>query len=256
MSPPTRPLPEAKPVTMAAFTPPPRHVAIIMDGNGRWAKQRALPRSEGHRRGVEAVRRTVRAAADRGIQYLTLYSFSSENWRRPATEISYLLNLLKRFADEDVRRLHAEGIRIRVIGERETLPRELIDIINHAEGLTRDNTGLTLVIAFNYGARAEISRAVRTIVRDVSNGVMRLENIDEATISGCLDTRDIPDPDLIIRTSGEKRLSNFLLWQGAYAELVFVDCHWPEFDREALQGALAEFNRRDRRFGGLVATAT
>ncbi|QPC41474.1 isoprenyl transferase [Kaustia mangrovi] len=232
----------------------PRHVAIIMDGNGRWARRRGLPRTAGHSQGVEAVRKTVAAALDLGIDYLTLYSFSSENWSRPKEEVGYLLNLLRRFADRDVALLHERGVRIRVIGERETLQRDIVALIESAEERTRDNTAMTLVIAFNYGARDEIARAVRELAAAVERGELAPDAITPAHVARHLYTADIPDPDLIVRTSGEQRLSNFLLWQSAYSEFVFVDAHWPEFDKAQFMNAIREFMSRERRFGGISQT--
>jgi undecaprenyl diphosphate synthase len=231
----------------------PRHVAIIMDGNGRWAQSRGLPRSAGHRMGVEAVRRTVRAAMEIGVQYLTIFSFSSENWARPATEIDDLMGLMKRFIRRDLAELHQNNVRIRVIGEREGVDPEMLGLIDEAVQLTRDNTALDLIVAFNYGARAEIARAARRLAERVADGAIKAADITPEMLSSALDTQGLPDPDLIIRTSGELRLSNFLLWQSAYAELVFVEVCWPDFGREQLQQAIDEFRRRDRRFGGVVA---
>ena len=233
----------------------PAHVAIIMDGNGRWAASRGLPRVEGHRRGVEAVRRTVRAAIEIGLRYLTIYSFSSENWRRPADEITDLMGLLRRFVRHDLADLHRNGVRVRVIGAREGLSPDIRDLLAEAENRTRGNRGLTLVVAFNYGARQELARAAAQIARDVAEGRLDPRAVDEAAFARRLDTDGIPDPDLLIRTSGEQRLSNFLLWQAAYAELVFTPVLWPDFDRAALEAAIAEFRLRDRRFGGLSARA-
>lgn len=229
----------------------PRHVAIIMDGNGRWAKARGLPRAEGHRRGVEAVRRTVRAAIEMGIPYLTLFSFSSENWSRPAAEIDDLMGLMKRFIRRDLAELHQNNVRVRVIGGTDKVDSELLTLIEEAQALTRENTALDLVIAFNYGSRAEIARAARRLAERVERGEIRAADIDASLLAGSLDTAGIPDPDLLVRTSGECRLSNFLLWQCAYTELVFIDAHWPEFDRSTLEHAVAEYMGRSRRFGGL-----
>jgi undecaprenyl diphosphate synthase len=234
----------------------PRHVAIIMDGNGRWASARSLPRVEGHRRGVEALRRTVRAAADLGIEYVTIFSFSSENWSRPLSEINDLFGLLRRFIGNDLAELHRDGVRVRVIGEREGLADDIRSLLKEAEELTRDNTKMTLVVAFNYGARAEIARAARRLAQEVADGKRDPASITADAISQSLDAPDIPDPDLLIRTSGEQRLSNFLLWQSAYSEFVFVPMHWPDFDRAALESAVAEFRGRERRFGGLAAVKT
>jgi undecaprenyl diphosphate synthase len=229
---------------------PPRHVAIIMDGNGRWAAQHGLPRGEGHRRGVEAVRQTVQAAIDIGIRYLTLFSFSSENWSRPRQEVDFLFDLFRHYIKRDVARLHAKGARVSVIGRRDRLPADILAMIEETEKLTAANSGLELIFAFNYGARDEIARAARAIARDVKSGAVDPETIDETTITERLDTRSIPDPDLVIRTSGEFRLSNFLLWQSAYAELVFLPVYWPEFGADHLRSAVSQFGARSRRYGG------
>jgi undecaprenyl diphosphate synthase len=231
----------------------PRHVAIIMDGNGRWAAARGLPRLEGHRRGVEALRRTVRAASDLGISFLTIFSFSSENWSRPPAEIKDLLMLLRRFIRNDLADLHKSNVRVRIIGERDDLDRDIRLLLQEAEDLTRNNSALTLVVAFNYGARQEIARAVRRLALEVAAGKLSADAITPELLTRNLDAPDIPDPDVIIRTSGEQRLSNFLLWQAAYSELVFVSTNWPDFDRSTLEQAIAEYRRRERRFGGLIA---
>ncbi|MGD9668360.1 MAG: isoprenyl transferase [Hyphomicrobiaceae bacterium] len=228
-----------------------RHVAIIMDGNGRWAKERGLPRSVGHRKGVEAVRRTVQAAIELGIPYITIYSFSSENWSRPREEIDDLMGLMKRFIRRDLAELHQAGARIMVVGEREGVDPELMTLIDEAVELTRENTALNLVIAFNYGSRAEIAKAARALAQDVAAGRLDPNEIDADLLGARLDTAGIPEPDLLIRTSGEMRLSNFLLWQCAYTEFVFLDTFWPDFGRADLEGALAIYRSRDRRFGGL-----
>jgi len=233
----------------------PRHVAIIMDGNGRWAAARGLPRIEGHRRGVEALRRTVRAAGDLGISVLTIYSFSSENWSRPPSEISDLMGLLRRFIRNDLAELHKSNVRVRIIGEREGLDRDICLLLQEAEDLTRANDGLTLVVAFNYGARQEIANAARRLAIEVAAGRLTADDVTAERLGSYFHAPDLPDPDVIIRTSGEQRLSNFLLWQAAYSELVFVPINWPDFDRAALEGAIAEYRRRERRFGGL-ATGT
>ncbi len=233
----------------------PTHVAVIMDGNGRWAELRGLPRHEGHRRGLEALRRTVKNAADLGIEILTLYSFSTENWRRPPAEVSFLMGLLKRFVEKDLAELDASDVRVRIIGGRGDLAPDLLRLVEKAEALTRDNAGMTLVIAFNYGARDEIVRAARGLAAEVAAGKLAREAIDEAAFSARLDTAGLPDPELVIRTSGETRISNFLLWQAAYAEFVFTPVLWPDFDRAALEEALAEYRRRERRFGGLVQSS-
>jgi undecaprenyl diphosphate synthase len=231
----------------------PRHVAIIMDGNGRWAAARGLPRVEGHRRGVEAVRRTVRAAGEIGISYITIFSFSAENWSRPASEVAELMGLLRRFIRNDLADLHRSNVRVRIIGERSNLEPDIGRLLSEAEELTKNNDGLSLVVAFNYGARQEIARAVRRAAEQIAKGALDPAMIDADTVGGFLDAPDIPDPDLIIRTSGEQRLSNFLLWQSAYSELVFVPTYWPDFDRAALDGAIREYQQRERRFGGLAA---
>jgi undecaprenyl diphosphate synthase len=230
----------------------PRHVAIIMDGNGRWAAQRGLPRTEGHRRGVEALRRTVRAAGDLGIAILTIFSFSAENWTRPQSEIRDLMGLLRRFIRNDLADLHRSNVRVRIIGEREDLSPDIAGLLKEAEDLTQNNTGLILVVAFNYGARQEIARAARRAAAEVAAGRLQPSAVTAELLARHLDAPDLPDPDVIIRTSGEQRLSNFLLWQAAYSELVFVPVYWPDFDRATLEGAIAEYQRRERRFGGLA----
>jgi undecaprenyl diphosphate synthase len=231
----------------------PRHVAIIMDGNGRWAAARGLPRAEGHRRGVEALRRTIRAAGEIGIAVITIFSFSAENWSRPASEIGELMGLLRRFIRNDLAELHKSNVRVRIIGERDGLDPDIGRLLVEAEELTRDNDGLTLVVAFNYGARQELMRAARRIAEAAAAGRLSPADVTVDTVAGFLDAPDLPDPDLIIRTSGEQRLSNFLLWQSAYSELVFVPAYWPDFDRAALEAAIEEYRRRERRFGGLAA---
>jgi undecaprenyl diphosphate synthase len=231
----------------------PRHVAIIMDGNGRWAAARGLPRGEGHRRGVEALRRTVRAAGEMGISILTIFSFSAENWSRPPSEIRDLMGLLRRFIRNDLAELHQNRVKVRVIGERSDLDPDIRRLLEEAEELTKDNDNLTLVVAFNYGARQEIARAASRALAKMRSGEIEPGAITADLIGQNLDAPDLPDPDLIIRTSGEQRLSNFLLWQSAYSELVFVPTFWPDFDRAALENAIAEYHRRERRFGGLIA---
>lgn len=227
-----------------------------MDGNGRWARQRGLPRTLGHREGVEAVRRTVRAALDLGIPYLTIYSFSSENWSRPRDEIDYLMGLMKRFIRRDLAELHEANVSIRVIGERDRVDPELLALIDEATELTRDNTRLTLVIAFNYGGRNEIVRAAGRLAAEVAAGQLDPAKIDTREFDRALDTGGVPDPDLLIRTSGEMRLSNFLLWQSAYAEFVFLDTYWPDFGQEHLEAAITEYHGRERRYGGLASRST
>ena len=231
--------------------PAPRHVAIIMDGNGRWARARGLPRGEGHRRGVECVRKAVRFAGRRGIEILTIFSFSSENWSRPDDEIRDLLNLLRVFIRKDLAELVTNNVRIRVIGERADLPADILALITKAEDDTAANTGLLLVVAFNYGGRDEIARACRKLAEKVARGELSADQIDKARLAGELDTHDLPDPDLILRTSGEKRISNFLLWQAAYSEFVFLDVFWPEFGDDQFEAAIREYACRDRRYGNV-----
>ncbi|MDO6964075.1 isoprenyl transferase [Rhizobium alvei] len=233
----------------------PEHVAIIMDGNGRWAKMRGYPRTMGHRKGVEAVREAVRVAGDLGISYLTLFAFSSENWTRPETEVNDLMGLLKAFIRRDLAELHRENVRIRIIGARDNMPGDVLPLLLEAEETTKDNSGLTLVIAFNYGSRDEIARAARKLAARVAAGELSVEAITPVAFARELDTFGIPDPDLIIRTSGEERLSNFLLWQAAYAELLFIPDFWPDFSRETFMAALESFARRERRFGGVDPVA-
>jgi undecaprenyl diphosphate synthase len=228
----------------------PRHVTIIMDGNGRWAAARGKPRAFGHQAGVEAVRETVRAAGDLGVTHLTLFSFSTENWRRPRAEIDTLFDLLRRFVTADLERLHGEGVRIRVIGRRQGLTPDLIKTIDRVEARTRENTRFHLTIAFNYGGRDELVRAAARAAADRGGD---LSGLTEADFETYLDTADLPVPDLVIRTSGERRLSNFLLWQTAYAEMVFMDVLWPDFGEAHLRAALDEFARRERRFGAVKA---
>jgi undecaprenyl diphosphate synthase len=231
----------------------PSHVAIIMDGNGRWAKSRGLPRTMGHKAGVNALREAVRNASDFGISYLTLYAFSSENWSRPASEVSDLMGLLKLFIRRDLAELHQANVRVKIIGEREGLPSDIRRLLDDSEKLTKDNTKLTLVIAFNYGSRDEIVRAAKKLCLDVQLGGLSLEAVDAGAFAERLDTAAMPDPELLIRTSGEMRLSNFLLWQTAYTEFVFLPCLWPDFDRAQFADALETFAKRQRRFGGVEA---
>jgi len=232
----------------------PRHVAIIMDGNGRWARERSLPRAAGHKKGVESLRATVRAAADLGVDFLTVYSFSSENWSRPESEIKHLFSLLRRFVGQDVADLHASGVKIRIIGNRGNLTKDIVELVEYCESLTAANDGMTLVVAFNYGARQELTTTIQKLAEDVKQGRIEPSQITDEMIGKNLSTKGIPDPDLLIRTSGEQRLSNFLLWQCAYTEFVFVDEHWPAFDKDVLARAIEDFQNRDRRFGGLKAS--
>lgn len=229
----------------------PQHVALILDGNGRWAKKRGLPRTAGHKKGCEAVENIVEVAARMGIRYLTVYGFSTENWKRPEEEVSTLMQLFRFYAKRLQKIAMANNVRVRMIGERSRFAPDLQKAIEGLETSTKDNTGLTFVIAVNYGGRDEITRAVRRMTQDAKNGIIEPSDITEETVASYLDTAGMPDPDLMIRTSGELRLSNFLLWQLAYAELYVTDCLWPDFDREELENAIRAFNRRDRRFGGI-----
>jgi undecaprenyl diphosphate synthase len=231
----------------------PQHIAIIMDGNGRWAKARGLPRLAGHKAGVEALRRTLRTVADRGIAWLTVYAFSSENWNRPKTEVSDLFGLLKIYIRRDLAELHRSGVRIRVIGNRDGLSSDIKGLLAEAEALTALNKKLNLVIAFNYGGRDEIARAARRLAEAVKAGTIDASAIDETALTAQLDTAEMPDPDLVVRTSGEVRLSNFLPWQTAYSELVFLPCYWPDFGAADLDEALRIYAARERRFGGVLA---
>jgi len=229
----------------------PRHVAIIMDGNGRWAKARGLPRAAGHRQGAEAARKVLHAAGEAGVECLTLYAFSSENWRRPETEISDLMGLLRLYIARELDSLHREGVRVKVLGDHRAFSPETARMVDAAVARTAANRRMTLAVALNYGARGEMVNAVRSLAERAASGALLAENIDEALIDASLDTADLPPLDLLIRTSGERRLSNFLLWQAAYAELLFVDTLWPDFDGAALRAALDDFAARERRYGGL-----
>ena len=232
-------------------TPGPNHVAIIMDGNGRWAKARGLPRVAGHRRGADAVRRVVRGAGELGIPVLTLFAFSTENWTRPADEVADLMGLLRHYLRSELDELLKNGAKLRVIGDRAGLPDDIVRDISDAETMTRANNRIDVNICINYGARAEILQATRSLARQVAAGELSPDRIDEDRFERELLTAGVPDPDLLIRTSGEQRISNFLLWQCAYAELVFVDTLWPDFSKEHLEQAIAEFRRRERRYGGV-----
>ena len=229
--------------------PPPTHIAIIMDGNRRWARSRGMPPAYGHRRGADAVKRAVEACGREGVQYLTLFAFSSENWRRPAGEVVDLMDLLRLYLRREIEELAKNDIRLRVIGDRAALAADIRSLIEEAENRTRDNRRLNVVIALNYGSRLEITEAVRRIAREVQEGGLSPDSIGEETVTAHLETAGIPDPDLLIRTSGEQRISNFLLWQLAYTELVFVPVSWPDFAEEHLQEAVREFQRRERRYG-------
>ena len=227
----------------------PRHVAVIMDGNGRWANRRRLPRFAGHKAGVETVKEVVRACGEKGIEVLTLFAFSSENWRRPQEEVGLLMGLFMTALDQQVRKLHEHNIRLRIIGDRSPFSRTLQQRIEAAEALTGGNSGLNLVIAANYGGRWDVIQAARTIATRVSAGEMNPDDVDSTLLQSLLSLSDLPEPDLFIRTGGEKRVSNFLLWHLAYTELYFTDTLWPDFDRQAFDGALASFATRQRRFG-------
>ena len=238
----------------ASSCPLPRHIAIIMDGNGRWAKARGLPRIAGHRRGAEAVRRTLTAATEIGIPYLTLFGFSSENWKRPLAEVDDLMGLLRHYLRGEIAELHKNGVRLRVIGELGRLSADIVTLIANAEALTCDNRAINLTIALSYGGRAEIAAATRAIAGKVAAGEVDLEAVGEALIASHLFTADLPDPDLLIRTSGEQRISNFLLWQCAYAELIFTKTLWPDFGRDDLAAAIADYCVRERRYGASVGS--
>lgn len=227
----------------------PVHVAIIMDGNGRWANARGKPRSMGHKAGAEAVRKTLESAADIGVKYLTLFSFSSENWKRPATEVADLMGLLRLYLKKEISNLCEKGVRLKVIGDRIRLATDIVDAIEEAESRTAQNTRITLILALSYGGRDELVMAARKLAERAAAGELKPSQIDENTFEQALYTYGIPDPDLLIRTSGEKRISNFLLWQLAYAEFVFIDKHWPDFNAEDLASAIKEYGRRERRFG-------
>jgi undecaprenyl diphosphate synthase len=232
----------------------PRHIAIIMDGNGRWAKARGLPRIVGHRHGAEAARRAVVAAAELGVPFLTLFGFSSENWKRPSTEIQDLMGLLRHYLQGEIGELHRNGARLKVIGELGRLAPDIINLIEQAEAVTRDNTRITVTIALSYGGRAEIVAAVRAIAKETLSGNIAAEAIDEECVARHLFTPELPDPDLLIRTSGEQRISNFLLWQCAYSELVFTKTLWPDFSKSDLEQAIDEFCVRERRYGASVGS--
>ncbi len=243
-------------MSLAAAVPgmTPRHIAIIMDGNGRWAQARGLPRIAGHRRGAEAVRRTVTAAGELGVPYLTLFGFSSENWKRPLAEVDDLMGLLRHYLRGEIAELHRNGVRLRVIGDKARLAADIVTLIGNAETLTRDNRGVNLTVALSYGGRAELVAAARVIAEKAAAGTLSPGAIDEEAISRHLFTADLPDPDLLIRTSGEQRISNFLLWQCAYAELVFTKTLWPDFGRGDLEQAITDYGCRERRYGASVGS--
>jgi undecaprenyl diphosphate synthase len=238
----------------ATTRPVPRHIAIIMDGNGRWAKARGLPRIAGHRSGAEAARRAVTAAAELGVPYLTLFGFSSENWKRSSGEIEGLMGLLRHYLRAEVAELHRNGARLRVIGDLGRLAPDILRLIKHTEAVTRENSRITVTMALSYGGRAEIVAAVRTIAQKAASGNLAAELVDEECFSRHLFTAELPDPDLLIRTSGEQRISNFLLWQCAYSELVFAKTLWPDFSKRDLEQAIDEFCGRERRYGTSVGS--
>ncbi len=229
----------------------PEHVAIILDGNGRWATRRGLPRSMGHAEGCKTLERMVEVASDMGIRYLTVYGFSTENWKRSTEEVGALMNLFRYYMKRIIKIAQRGNVRIRMIGEKSRFAPDIIAGIDEMEASTKDNTGMTFVIAINYGGRDEITRAVRHMMADAKNGVLAPEDVTEQTVTSYLDTADFPDPDLLIRTSGELRLSNYLIWQCAYTEIYVTDVLWPDFSKEELERAIAAYNKRDRRFGGV-----
>jgi len=231
----------------------PRHIGVIMDGNGRWARARGKPRTEGHVAGVKALRRAVQLCIDYGVNYLTVFSFSSENWTRPRDEVRFIIGLLHRFVASDLETLYRNNVRVTIIGARDQLEEPLQRLIADVEAKTARNTGLNLAVAFNYGSKAEITEATRRIARAVAAGEIRPEDIDENTVERALYTSGTPDPDIIVRTSGEQRVSNFMLWQAAYSELVFIEENWPDFDESTFLRVLEEYSRRERRFGGIEA---
>ncbi len=229
----------------------PESIAIIMDGNGRWAKSRFLPRTAGHKAGVETIRTVLRECKRLNIKYVTLYAFSTENWKRPKVEVDTLMNLLSTYLKNEISTLHEENVKVTAIGDIEQLPKKCLDELNSGIELTKNNTGCNLNLALNYGGRLDIKKALVDIIKDVKDGNINISEIEEDTISDYLSTKDIPDQDLIIRTSGEQRLSNFLLWEAAYSEFYFTDVHWPDFDEKELQKAIFTYQNRDRRFGGI-----
>ena len=232
----------------------PEHVALILDGNGRWAKRRGLPRTMGHKEGCVTVEKTVEIAARMGIRYLTVYGFSTENWKRSAEEVGALMQLFRFYMVRLLKIAKANNVRVKMIGERSRFDKDIVEGINRLEAETKDNTGMTFIIAVNYGGRDEIVRAARRMAEDLETGKLKKEEITEPVFASYLDTAGIPDPDLLIRTSGELRLSNYLLWQLAYTEIYVTDCLWPDFDKEELEKAIAAYNKRDRRFGGVKTT--
>ena len=241
-------MPESDPQRSAT----PRHIAIIMDGNGRWATARGLTRIEGHKRGAEATQKVVEAARDMGVEYITLFAFSSENWKRPKVEVGALMDLLRYYLKKETSEMHKSGVRLRVIGDRARLPDDICALIDHAEDVTRDNTAITAVIALSYGGRQDIVEAARRLAHEVAAGTRTPDSITDTDFANALSTAGIPDPDLLIRTSGENRVSNFLLWQMAYSEFYFTDAHWPDFSAAHLRQAVDDYGQRQRRFGGIA----
>jgi undecaprenyl diphosphate synthase len=229
----------------------PKHIAIIMDGNGRWANERGLSRLEGHRQGIAALRSILEAARDFNIRYLTVWAFSTENWRRPLTEVNSLMTLFRHYIKMELMELHENGIHLQFIGRRTGLPADILSMMNNAEQLTKDNTAFSLIIAFNYGGRDDIVRSVQALAQQVREGALLPENISEELLSSQLSTASVPDPDMMIRTGGETRISNFLLWQLSYTELVFTETYWPDFNKEDLARAIQEYQKRNRRYGAL-----
>ena len=229
----------------------PKHVALILDGNGRWAKKRGLPRTMGHKQGCVTVEKTVETAARMGIEYLTVYGFSTENWKRSPEEVGALMQLFRYYMVRLLKIATANNVRVRMIGDRSRFDHDIIEGINRLERETKENTGLTFVIAVNYGGRDELARAARRMAQDCVSGILKADEITQETVASYLDTAGMPDPDLLIRTSGELRLSNYLLWQLAYTEIYVTDCLWPDFDQEELEKAILAYNKRERRFGGV-----
>lgn len=230
----------------------PKHIAIIMDGNGRWAKEKGKPRTFGHKQGSKTLEKLCKEAYNIGVEYITVYAFSTENWRRPKTEVDFLMGLLRQYLKSSIKNSKRDNIKVRVIGDREGLDKDIVNSINTLEKESENNTGLKLQIALNYGSRNEIIRAIKDIINDYDNNIMNIQNINEDIISTYLDTKNIPDPELLIRTSGEVRLSNFLLWQVAYSEFYFTEKHWPEFGVNDLIEAIIYYNNKERRFGGIT----
>lgn len=232
----------------------PRHLAVTMDGNGRWAKARGKPRSDGHAEGIKALRRLVEYCIAYGVEYLTIFSFSSENWSRPEGEVSFLFSLMARFVDSDLNKLIANNVHVHFLGSRQRLDRSIVKLMDDVEARSAHCDGLSLEVAFNYGGRLDIVDAARTLAGKVAAGEMDPDEIDEQSFADALTTAGVPDPDVVLRTSGEMRLSNFLLWQSAYSELIFIDTLWPDFDEAAFRAMATEYRRRERRFGGLGTT--